>query len=196
MQNWDILDTDKSIRDQNALIWKNECHYKTSFYEKLDDETMRFIDYVHQHTYEKDSVLDMCCNQGRFLYELKRRGYSELYGFDIMEPAIEAFKENVEYDPNIMNIEHCLAQDYFNNKQDKQFDWAITYSATLELIHPEFNIFRELNRTVRKGMFLVINEKGHSYPRFWRFLHKKNGFKILHISKIQGDLSLIYSIKS
>jgi len=94
-----------------------------------------------------------------------------------------------------MHVEHCLAQDYFSNKENGQFDWAITYSATIELIHPAFDIFKELSRTVKKGMFLVLNENGHSHPRFYRFLHRVNGFKIVSITPILNECVLIHSIR-
>jgi len=143
---------------------------------------------------KNDSILDVCCNQGRFLFDLQSKRYKNLYGFDIMGTAIDTIKKREDYNPKIMHIEHCLAQDYFQNKQKNQFDWAITYSATIELIHPEFNIFKELSRTVRKGMILVINERGHAYPRFYRLLHRIHGFKILE-TKSLDDKTLIYSIK-
>ena len=182
-------------RKRDASIWTHEDHYKTAFYSALDAEEMAFVDYICDHAKTDESILDLCCNQGRLLLELRRRGYANLYGFDVMEPAIQKLRQSSEYDPDLIRVEHCLAQDYFQDKDDHAFDWAITYSATIELIHPEFDIFGELNRTVRKGMFLVLNENGHSYPRFYRLLHRMNGFRIVAIKKQVGGCVLIHSVK-
>ena len=192
----DLLGKLKSNRrESDSLIWKNGEHYKTDFYSKIGSDERFFLDYIQKNTNKNDSVIDICCNQGRFLFELQSNNYSKLYGFDIMDSAIDAIKGNMIYNPNVMHVEHCLAQDYFINKEDGQFDWAITYSATIELIHPEFDIFKELSRTIKKGMFLVLNENGHTYPRFYRYLHKVNGFKIKSVTSILNGCVLIYSIK-
>lgn len=176
-------------------VWLDDSHYKLDFYKELDEKTTAFVDYVDSHTEKKDRILDVCCNQGRFLLELKRRGYSELFGFDVMGVAIESLRKHDEFNDEVIHVEEALAQKYFDDKEDGQFDWAITYTATIELIHPEFDIFNELGRTVKKGMFLVLNENGHSYPRFYRLLHRLNGFKVVSIIP-QGDNSvLIHSLK-
>lgn len=182
-------------RKRDALIWTHEDHYKADFYSDLNADGTAFVDYVCKHVKNRESVLDICCNQGRFLLELRRRGFTELYGFDIMEPALRKLRQSEDYDPDLIRAEHCLAQEYFLNKDGNVFDWAITYSATIELIHPEFDIFGELGRTVKKGMFLVLNENGHSYPRFYRLLHRMNGFRIVAIKKSMGGCVLIHSVK-
>ena len=143
---------------------------------------------------KNEKILDICCNRGRFLIELKKRGYKNLFGFDVMGPAIEKLKMHNAFDPDIFHIEHCLAQDYFKSKKEENFDWAMTYSATIELLHPQFDIFKELGRTVKKGMVLVLNEKGLPYPRFYRHLHKKNGFEIIRLIENE-NLTLFVSKK-
>lgn len=193
--SWILAKLKSNKGTSDALIWKEGMHYKTDFYKAIDTHGRFFLDYIQKNSDKNDSILDVCCNQGRFLFDLQLNGYSKLYGFDIMDSAIKAIEQNQNYNEKIMHIEHCLAQDYFSNKANQNFDWAITYSATIELIHPEFNIFKELARTVKKGMFLVINEDGHSYPRFYRYLHKVNGFKIISISPILDKCVLIHSIR-
>jgi SAM-dependent methyltransferase len=179
----------------DAEIWEEEGHYQSDFYLTLGDVEQRFIDYVVENTEKTDRILDVCCNQGRFLFELKKKGYFSLFGFDIMGPAINKLIRNPEYLPETIEVEHRLAQDYFNNKRNDSYDWAITYTATIELINPEFDIFYELGRTVKKGMFLVLSENGHSYPRFYRLLHKLNGFEICSVTSITDGAVLIHSVK-
>jgi ubiquinone/menaquinone biosynthesis C-methylase UbiE len=180
--------------NSNVDIWKDGDTNLTEYYSEINDLENKFINYILNNTRENDSVLDICCNQGRFLYALRKHGYNDLRGFDIMKTAIVSFKNNPLYDPSILNIEHCLAEDYFMSKPDKSIDWAITYSATIELIPSEFDIFYELSRIVRKGMILVINESGHTYPRFYRYLHRINNFKIINIQSHHEKTNLIHSI--
>lgn len=180
---------------QDALKWMHEGHYKSDDYSSLDANGRALVDYVCEYAKANESILDICCNQGRFLLELRRHGFTKLYGFDIMGAAIQKLKQSKDYDADLIHVEHCLAQEYFADKSDQCFDWAITYTATIELIHPQFDIFRELGRTVKKGMFLVLSENEHSYPRFYRLLHWMNGFKIVAIKKQAGDIVLIHSVK-
>ena len=184
-----------NLRNKDASLWKDGNIHKTESYESLNLNANIFLDYVLKNTKKNDKILDICCNQGRFLFFLQSKKYLNLYGFDIMKTAITSIKQREEFNPEVMNIEHCLAQKYFENKSENEFDWAITYSATIELINPEFDIFKELSRTIKKGMVLVINENGHAYPRFYRFLHKINGFKIIEI-KTLNDKTLILSKKN
>jgi 2-polyprenyl-3-methyl-5-hydroxy-6-metoxy-1,4-benzoquinol methylase len=184
----------KKIRDKDTSLWIDGTHHKTEAYKKIDADSRVLLEYVQNCVEKDESILDICCNQGRFLFDLQSCGYQNLNGFDIMSTAIDAAKKRKEFNPKLMHIEHCLAQDFFIEKGDNEFDWAITFSATIELINPEFNIFKELSRTVKKGMILVINENGHAYPRFYRFLHKIYGFNILETITL-GDKTLILSRK-
>jgi 2-polyprenyl-3-methyl-5-hydroxy-6-metoxy-1,4-benzoquinol methylase len=183
-----------NIKNQDEAVWFDGTIQKTDAYKLIDDDARVLLDYVQKHVDKDEKILDICCNQGRFLFNLQSNGYSNLYGFDIMRTAIDVIRKRTNYNPEIMHIEHCLAQDFFQEKANNEFDWAITYSATIELINPEFNIFKELSRTTRKGMILVINENDHTYPRFYRLLHKINGFKILETKTIR-NMTLIFSKK-
>ena len=189
-----FYDIDKTISN-NAALWENEGQYQSDYYSTLGENEQKFIDYVIDNSDKSDSVLDVCCNQGRFLFDLQSKGYSSLYGFDIMGEAIDKLKNKPEYQPETIHVEHVLAQNYFDDKEDNSFDWAITYTATIELINPEFDIFSELSRTVKKGMFLVINENGHSYPRFYRLLHRINGFRVVSVVSFSSEIVLIHSVK-
>lgn len=192
--NFQCLFTSKEkIRQKDAYIWKEEKNFKTDFYEKIDKDEKNFIEEVLTHANPTDRVLDICCNQGRFLLELRRKGFKKLYGFDIMKSAIEKLRTQPDFDGSF-KIEQCLAQEYFSKQKDGSFDWAITYGATVELIHPEFDIFKELSRTVKKGLIFSIDENGHKYPRFYRYLIKKNKF-LIHKISLNKRKSLIVAKK-
>ena len=42
---------------------------------------------------------------------------------------------------------------YIKKQDENFFDYAITFSATIELMNPGFKIFEELNRILKKGLF-------------------------------------------
>lgn len=175
----------KTIRTKDSIDWMNSTHNRSHFnYETIKQHEYLLINEIVENIGKDEKILDICCNQGRFIYELKKIGYRSLYGFDIMEKAIKCLKLNKHFDQNIINVELSLAQNYFNDKPNNFFDWAITYSATIELIHPEFDIFNTLFKKIKKGLILVINEREHTYPRFYRYLINRNGFKILKIQPI------------
>ena len=140
--------------------------------------------------------MDICCNQGRHLKGLHNSGYKYLYGVDIMDDAINILKESKEYSEGGIFAESNIAQSYIKKQDDRFFDYAITYSATIELIHPGFKIFEELYRILKKGFIFVLNENGHSYPRFYRYQIKSSGFKIKNIEKLGNFLNLYHCIRT
>ena len=174
----------QSRMHKDHLIWVDEKFNKSSWYSKLGQDEDFFINKILKFSHPDDRVLDICCNQGRFLFALHKYGYKKLHGFDIMKPAIEILKSNKLYNENYFKVENCLAQNFFENKDDNSYDWAITYTATIELIHPSFDIFREISRTVKKGIIFVLNFHDHTYPRFYNYLLNRNNFTLVYKKKI------------
>ncbi len=184
----------KAIKD--ADIWKNQNHYKSEFYKELESPHQKsYISYIKNNTSKSDKILDICCNQGRHLKALHNLGYKSLYGVDIMDEAINILKGSNEYLEGGIFVESKIAQLYLQKQNNNFFDYAITYSATIELINPGFKIFKELRRLLKKGFIFVLNENGHSYPRFYRHQIKSNGFEIKHIENISSDLKLYHCLK-
>ena len=59
--------------------WTNERTYKTSAYESVDDDISQILLQTIQIISDKhDSILDICCNQGRHLRALCSSGYRDL----------------------------------------------------------------------------------------------------------------------
>lgn len=173
------------ILQNDTFDWMKSTNQRShENYKLIKKHEYSLIKEINNTINKNEKILDICCNQGRFIFELKRLGFISLYGFDIMEKAISHLKSNDNYDKNIINVELSLAQDYFKDKPNNFYDWAITYSATIELIHPEFDIFKTLSQKIKKGLIFVLNEKEHTYPRFYRYLIKRNGFNIVKIKPI------------
>lgn len=186
-----FYDESKAIKD--ADIWKNQRYYKSKFYKELESPLQKYyIEYIENHTSKNDKILDICCNQGRHLKGLHNLGYQYLYGVDIMDDAIKILKESKEYLEGGIHAESQMAQLYIKKQDENFFDYAITYSATIELINPGFKIFEELNRILKKGFIFVLNENGHSYPRFYKYQIKSSGFKIKNIKKLSKSLNLYH----
>tara|TARA_A100001035_G_scaffold12861_1_gene8937 strand:+ start:671 stop:1357 length:687 start_codon:yes stop_codon:yes gene_type:complete len=180
-----------------SKIWEDQSEYKIDSYEETKSKYInKFINYVLKATNKKDVILDVCCNQGRFIKELHHNGYRSLLGVDIMKDAIIDLQKSKEYKSGGISAEINLAQDYLLSMEDKSIDYAITYSATIELFHPGFNIFSELYRITRKGFIFALNENAQAYPRFYRYLIKSNNFKLISTLKHGKNLTLIHASKT
>jgi len=172
---------------KDAQKWKSEKVYKTVQFSKIDSIPQEiFIKWILNNTNKDDSILDICCNQGRHLKVLHKNGYRKLAGFDIMEAAIEKLKESNEFLSGGIYAEQNLAHVFIRNASNLEYDYAITFAGTIELIHPGFKIFEELNRVIKKGLIFAVHENGHTYPRFYRHQIESNGFKIIQHEKIGG----------
>jgi SAM-dependent methyltransferase len=183
------------IHDRQAKKWSAVGHYDWRAYVEVDDFSDSLVRELDGLAEPDDSILDICCNVGRNLNSLADRGYHKLLGVDIMQ---EAISKAPELFPALHSARLSVgnAVDYLQALPPLSVDWAITQSATIELIHPSFRLHRELKRVVRKGLVLVIDERGHSYPRYWRYLLKRSGFKEIHRKALSNRLSLLsYSVK-
>ena len=179
-----------------SKIWEDQSVYQIDSYKDTSNKRVKkFINYLLEATNKKDVILDICCNQGRFLKELHHKGYRSLLGVDIMKDAIIDLQQSKEYKSGGIHAETNLAQDYLLAKENNSIDYAITVSATIEQFHPGFNLFKELYRISRKGFIFVINENGHDFPRFYRYLIKSNGFKLISIMK-NYNCTLIHAVKT
>ena len=184
-----LYDEEKSKKD--AEKWKSQRFYKIEQFSKIQGVVQKkFIKTILNSIDIEESILDICCNQGRHLKFLHKKGYRNLAGFDVMEAAIENLKMSQEYLNGGIYAESNLAQDYIKNASNLKYDYAITFGATIELIHPGFKIFEELKRILKKGFIFVINENGHTYPRFYRYQIESSGFEIIQFEVIY-DMTIL-----
>jgi len=179
-----------SIHTRQAEKWSQVGHYDWRSYVDLDQYSEALIDKIKELANIEDSILDICCNVGRNLNALSMSGFSHLYGVDIMEEAVRMAPKVFPALENA-SLSAGNATTYLENLSTQSIDWAITQSATVELLHPSFAIHRELRRVLRKGLIFVINERGHAYPRYWRLLFKRVGFREISRTQLSGDLSLL-----
>ena len=176
---------------KDAEIWRSQKFYKTKQYSEVEgDLQKKYLKTIINTINFDESILDICCNQGRHLKFLHNKGFRNLEGFDIMKDAIENFKNSKEYLSGGIYAETNLAQNFVKNASDLKYDYSITLGATIELMHPGFKIFKELRRILKKGFIFAINENGHSYPRFYRYQIESNGFKIIKCEEF-NDVTIL-----
>ena len=184
----------KAARER-AKIWTSDSHYKPDMYSRLDTDALLLLNEVESATHKSDKILDICCNTGRHINYLTQRCYSNVHGFDIMKPAIEGMPKIF---PAIDTSKVLLgnAIDVIPAYADSSFDWAYTHTATIELIHPSFNIYGHLKRILTKGFIFLINENGHSYPRFYTYLAEKSGFRLYKRIELGHGISVTTWVKT
>ena len=118
-------------------------------------------------------------------------GYSNLFGVDINNLAIEKMKTTFQ-SINTKNIFHENAESYLLKTESNFFDAVYTYGATVELIPPTFPIVNEICRVSKKFVIFLIEEDGHAYPRFWRYEFKKNNMNLIYSKNFFGPSLLVY----
>jgi SAM-dependent methyltransferase len=139
----------------------------------------------------ESSILDLGCNCGYYLSLLKKEGYKNLSGIDISPVAIQYGKEHLDLaDVNLTigSFEEALPKII---GEGIQYDLVYTLGATVELVHPSFDIIGNISKISRRFVVLIINESGHSYPRFWEYEFNRNGFLMVKcIRPFDGESSI------
>ncbi len=128
---------------------------------------------------KESPILDLGCNCGYYLSLLKKEGYQDLHGIDISPVAIRYGKENLDLDGVdliVGSFEETLPEII---AKGIQFDLVYSLGATIELVHPGFDIVTNICRCSRKYVILIIAESAHSFPRFWEYEFNRNGFVLV-----------------
>ena len=126
-----------------------------------------------------DVILDLGCNCGRHLDYLYRRGFHNLHGIDVMNSAL---RKSAEWFPDTVatcDLKHDTFQHFLLIQSNRSFDIVYSHGATIELVHPSFDIVRHICRISRNYVVLLISEHSMGYPRFWQYLFRRNGFYLV-----------------
>jgi len=149
-------------------------------YVDLDDQALILLEYVDRYASDHQAaILDLGCNSGRHLNHLWELGYTNLTGVDGMGQALRVMGERFPRMKARAKIQHDLFQRFLSRQPDRSFDLVYSHGATVELVHPSFDLIRHLCRITRCHVILLIDENGHAYPRFWRYEFFKNGFDLV-----------------
>ena len=75
---------DKKAYYRDAMFWHDETNHKTEWFAEVSRPCeKKLLNYIIQNTNQKDSILDICCNQGRFIKELHNNNYRNLFQLTI-----------------------------------------------------------------------------------------------------------------
>ena len=77
---------------------------------------------------------------GRHIELLHTLGYQKLYGVDVSRKAILEFKKTKRKIFETHNIKNDFFQRYLNNSADLKFDTIYSHGATIEIVHPSYDI--------------------------------------------------------
>lgn len=149
-------------------------------YAKMDADGERLLGWVERVCPARDAaILDVGCNCGRHMIYLAHHGYTNLTGVDAMGAAIELFARHA---PDVFpkaSVHHDLFQRFLMRQPDRAYDTTYSHGATIELVHPSFDIVAHLCRITRRNICLILLEND-GFPRDWIGQFARHGFKLLH----------------
>jgi len=157
----------------------------------LDAHSSRALcDAVERYASSKDAaILDLGCNVGRHLDVLRRRGFTDLSGVDAMRAAIERMGTEYPETAKVAKLHHDLFQRFLRQQPDLSFDVLYSHGATIDLVHPSFDIVRHMCRVTRGHVVLILNEAFvQAYPRFWNYEFARNGFFLREARRPSGEI--------
>lgn len=145
---------------------------------------------------KESSILDLGCNCGYYLSLLKKEGYRNLHGIDISPVAIQYGKENLDLEGAelvVGSFEEVLPGII---SKGIQYDLVYSLGATVELVHPAFDVVTQICKMSRRYVILIIAESAHSFPRFWEYEFNRNGFLLVKcIRPYNGDITGINAVE-
>jgi len=148
-------------------------------YCSYDDRLPVLIAELERLISKEDLILDLGCNCGFNLNEVKKAGFTAVSGLDISRTAIEYGKQTFGLTGDELltgSFEERLPEMLQKNRK---FTLVYSMGATLELVHPSFDIIKAICDITDRYVLLVISEWGHRYPRFWEYEFNRQGFLLV-----------------
>lgn len=163
----------------NRNHWKNQKCGDPHGYDQytLDRPYLPYLlAEVDGRVQKSAEILDLGCNCGYYLKALKHAGFTQLTGVDISKNAIEYGRK--EFDLQGVSFHIGSFEDALPSlvEQKKLFDLIFSMGATIELVHPSFDIIKHLTLLSSRYVVLFISEWGHSTPRFYEYEFQRHGF--------------------
>jgi SAM-dependent methyltransferase len=156
-------------------------------YTTLDANGRLLLDWVERVCPDRDAlILDLGCNCGRHLIYLAERGYRNLTGVDAMRNALAHFAERAPEVFGLADVHHDLFQRFLARQPDRRFDLSYSHGATIELVHPSFDIVKHLCRVTRSHICLIVVET-ERYRRDWLRQFARHGFALKTLRPLGPD---------
>ncbi|MDH3678095.1 MAG: class I SAM-dependent methyltransferase [Nitrosopumilus sp.] len=128
----------------------------------------------------KSKIIELGCNVGRNLNYLSQKGFTNIYGIEISENALEKMKEIYPKMSSSIEVFHSAIEDKISQFEKDEFDLVFTM-AVLEHVHTDSEwIFEEIVRITKRYLITVEDEKGTSwrhFPRNYRKIFEKLGLE-------------------
>lgn len=149
-------------------------------YAEIDADAKLLLDWVERVCPDRQAkILDIGCNCGRHIIELWKRGYRNLTGVDAMKTAIDLFVERAPEVFSQTKISHDLFQRFLMRQADRSFDLTYSHGATIELVHPSFDVVAHLCRVTRTHICLLLSPD-NVFRREWIKQFASNGFLVVY----------------
>jgi SAM-dependent methyltransferase len=129
------------------------------------------------------SLLELGCNCGSDMDQLRAAGYTRLKGMDAGGGAIRVFAREYPETFALADIQRDLFQRYLLNTPSRSVDYVYSNGATIELVHPSFPVVKEICRVASKGVLLDLNERGHGFPRDYVGQFARFGFPLTYTDR-------------
>jgi len=157
---------------------KGKLKDSTHFME-VNNGSIQAMALIGKIIHSKDfSIIDLGCNCGKNLALLWELGYRNLFGVDAMKEGISEFSKIYPDVYAASEISHDTFEHFLSRSAHRSFDVIFSWSATIELVHPSFNIVKEICRVARYQVILALNEGNQGYTRFWIYEFNRNGFDL------------------
>jgi hypothetical protein len=110
---------------------------------------------------------------------LHGRGYTNLVGVDAMSTALHRFKEKSPIVATSCDLHHDLFQRFLSKQAGRSLDILFTRGATIELVHPSFDIVKHMCDVTRRHIVLVIHEANQKFSCFYTQEFARHGFVLV-----------------
>ena len=109
-----------------------------------------------------------------------------------MSSALTLFEKKFPDTFNLANIEQDFMQRKLLNTNSCFYDTLYSIGATIELVHPSFDIIGHMCRVVKKNIIILIQPNAHYYPRFYTIEFLRHGFDKVTEMKLGKDHCLFH----
>ena len=169
-------------KGKEKIHWGNQDAGQLHGYDKYNiyDPRIGFLIKEVGHLISKDdTILDLGCNCGLYLSELRNAGYCQTTGVDISPSAISYGRKHFGFRDEELILGSFDVAIPLLQKKGKRFILTYSMGATLELVHPSYDVVRGLCNVTDKYVVLIISKWGHRYPRFWEYEFNRQGFNLV-----------------
>lgn len=142
-------------------VWKERME-PLGYLEQGSDETSEFIaDTISEYEGGSASVLELGCNVGRHLNLLCERGFSELYGIDISEAALDTMADHYPDLSSVVTTVCSPLETELPKMEDNAFDAVYSVAVLMHIASDSEFVFEEIAR-VCSGTLITIEAE---HPR-------------------------------